>query len=327
MKKKILFTLIPVSVIISFITPVKQYAKAKYERVQILIEEHKSSESSAELKEPIIENLAISVNDSVDTNKYQHVIKYRDDMWKGNLILVNGNYACKFLQGIDLREVKSFKNNSYKIIEDTIKLNAEMIDHLNGMMRGFEKSTGKHDIILTSGYRTLKDQQIILQEKINLLGEEGAHEWAMLPKYSEHHTGYAVDVSIYTDSGNYIRYKGQNEYGWINQNCHKYGFIRRYADDKQHLTGIADEEWHYRYVGVPHATIIYAKNFCLEEYIDYLKDYPYGERHLKVESDLGKYEIYFVQSNGRDTKVPVPIGKEYTVSGNNIDGFIVTVKK
>lgn len=326
-KKPILFILITILFVVSYCTPIKQYAITKLERVQILLEDYQSSESLAEIKEPIIDHLKLSVKQEIDTSQYNKVVKYREDMWSGPLILVNGHYACKILQGIDLREVKHFKNNAYKIADDEIQLNAEMINQLNGMMKVFEKSTGKHDLILTSGYRTIKDQQIILQEKINLLGEEEAYEWAMLPKYSEHHTGYAVDVSIYTDSGNYIRYRGQNEYGWINQNCHNYGLIRRYADDKQDLTGIANEEWHYRYVGVPHATIIAAKNFCFEEYIEYLKKYTFGEQHLQVACDQGNYEIYFVPSSGRETKVPVPKKGAYLISGNNVDGFIVTVSK
>lgn len=327
MKRKFIIVWLLGILLIGYCTPIRQYIVTKCERLQIMIDEYTSSESLAEIEEPIIENLKISVKENIDTSQYAKVTKYRDDMWTGPLILVNGNYACKILQGIDLRPVKHFKNDSYKIADDEIQLNTEMINHLNGMFKAFEKSTGKHDIILTSGYRTLKDQQIILQEKINLLGEEEAYEWAMLPKYSEHHTGYAVDVSIYTDSGNYIRYKGQNEYGWINQNCHNYGFIRRYADDKKALTGIANEEWHYRYVGVPHATLIAAMNFCFEEYIDYLKDYTFGNKHLKVSCDQGDYEIYFVPSKGRDIKVAVPKKGEYSISGNNVDGFIVTVSK
>ena len=55
--------------------------------------------------------------------------------------------------------------------------------------------------------------------------------------------------------------------------------MERYQEGKEALTGIAPEPWHFRYVGLPHATIMNTHGFCLEEYLDYLKDFPYEGRH------------------------------------------------
>ena len=71
-------------------------------------------------------------------------------------------------------------------------------------------------------------------------------------------------------------------------------------------------------------------NLCLEEYISTLSQFVYGEHHLEFTDDEGKgYEIYYIPADmGADsTNVPVPAGKKYDISGNNIDGFIVTLYK
>ena len=309
-----------------WITPIGRVMAMGVERVFIYIHEYTSPDEVVSEK-PLIKDLKIRTKKVKNLKDYETVIKYRPDLYTGNLILVNGSHACKILEGSNLEKVNRLKNRSYKLVDEEMSLNEEMLIHINSMMKAFEKCTGKHDIILTSGYRTIEDQREILQEKINLLGKEEALRWAMLPQYSEHHTGYAVDMSIYTDQGNYIRYKGQDEYGWINQNSYKYGIIRRYAEDKEDITGVADEQWHYRYIGVPHAYIVVAKNFCFEEYIDYLKQYTFDTKHLIVECKQGRYEIYFVPSEGEETEVWVPSTKSYSISGNNVDGYIVTIEQ
>src|SRR5699024_4721472 len=65
------------------------------------------------------------------------------------------------------------------------------------------------------------------------------------------------------------------EYAWINENCQDYGWVVRYDQAKAELTGIYDEPWHFRYVGVPHATKMAGLDLCLEENIDYLKDFTF----------------------------------------------------
>jgi len=54
------------------------------------------------------------------------------------------------------------------------------------------------------------------------------------------------------------------------QQMMNYGFILRYPEDKQEITGISYEPWHFRYVGLPHSQVITAQKWTLEEYHDYL---------------------------------------------------------
>lgn len=317
------------AMIIVLNTPIKAKLVARLNLFLTRIEEYTMSSENQIPQIGYFKLSAIEVDgkekDEETANQYEYVTKRKRDLYKGSLQLINGSHAYLFRETEQLVDVKTNKNKFYKLIETKMKLNKDMVNALNAMMKDFERATGKHDMIMTSGYRTLADQGQVLQEKINLWGEKEALEWAMLPGYSEHHSGYAVDMSIYTDEGNYVKYKGQGDYAWINQNCYKYGLIRRYTEEKKEITGVSDEQWHYRYVGVPHAYVITVKNFCLEEYMNYLKQFTFDKKHLVVDCDAGKYEIYFVPSEGKETSVPIPTGKAYTLSGNNEDGFIVTV--
>ena len=58
---------------------------------------------------------------------------------------------------------------------------------------------------------------------------------------------------------------------WLMEHCQDYGFVLRYPKDKEEITGIIYEPWHYRYVGKKHAKKIMAKGVCLEEYIEQYK--------------------------------------------------------
>ena len=79
-------------------------------------------------------------------------------------------------------------------------------------------------------------------------------------------------------------------------------------------------EWHFRYVGYPHSRIIEDKGLCLEEYIDYLKQFIYPNRPLKYE----QYSIFYIHY--KDESI-IELNKNFSISGNNVDGFILTIKE
>lgn len=91
------------------------------------------------------------------------------------------------------------------------------------------------------------------------------------PGTSEHCIGLAVDIytwSAYSKYGKKLdaQFESDPLAVWMKENAHKYGFILRYPKDKEDITMIAFEPWHFRYVGVEAATEIYEKGLCLEEY-------------------------------------------------------------
>lgn len=83
------------------------------------------------------------------------------------------------------------------------------------------------------------------------------------PGTSEHNLGFAMDVCNTLDS-----FANTKEYAWLQQHAHEYGFILRYTAEKQPITGIVPEPWHWRYVGVENAEKIKNSGLCLEEYLD-----------------------------------------------------------
>lgn len=259
---------------------------------------------------------------------YDYIKKDFSDINIGSLILVNNSAPYNFPEKSDIVSVYNEKNQSYKVSDKTVALHRTAIHYFNKMMLDFEKAKNIDDIIILSGYRTLAHQEKILDKKIQQLGEAEAANWAAQPGCSEHHTGYAMDIGIYKDTGQSQNYTGSGKYSWINENCGNYGFILRYSGYKADITGIADEPWHYRYVGAPHANIIKEKEFCLEEYIDYLRTYDFESGHLEfTDADGGQYEIYFVKASKGVTDIPVPRDNEYSISGNNVDGYVITIKK
>ncbi|MGI5825647.1 MAG: M15 family metallopeptidase [Bacillota bacterium] len=257
---------------------------------------------------------------------YTTVDMEKEDVNRGNLILVNGDNEYNFDANADLIDLVSMNqehSSSFSIYQE-LEVGSVMMNALNNMFDDFYNATGNNSVRVISAYRSYEYQSSLYDSKVEEVGQEMADTWAAKPGYSEHHTGLAVDIGI-ADGDGASTFTTEGSYAWVAENCHKYGLVNRYDESKQELTGIMDEPWHYRYVGVPHSYVMYNKNLCLEEYIENLKYYSYKGEHLKVAVDSGtEYEIYYVNSSFRNG-VPVPKNYEYEISGNNADGFIVTV--
>ena len=86
------------------------------------------------------------------------------------------------------------------------------------------------------------------------------------PGCSEHHTGLAFDLNVPGET-----FGDTAQYVWLQKHCWEYGFIMRYTDEKQDITGFMGEEWHVRYVGKEHSIPMRDNGMCLEEYVDFLK--------------------------------------------------------
>lgn len=246
-----------------------------------------------------------------------------DEIYSGELILVNNNveYVFEATPQVISREavadVYAAKTKDYYIKDTSIDLNPTVISAINKMFADYKAENGKADILINAAYRTFEQQEEMLEAK--------GPEIAAKPGYSEHHSGYAFDICIYSD-GVYKTFADQDHYVWIPTNCKKYGFIRRYPEGKTDITGIVFEPWHYRYVGVPHSYYMTENSLTLEEYIDHLRYYTLLGEHLKISTDDGEYEVYYVPAEVGTTELYVPQDKEYKISGNNVDGFVVTVK-
>lgn len=253
----------------------------------------------------------------------------------GELVLVNN--MIKFRGSVNEEEllvVRDNKNSSYMVSDRNVKLLPSAMSALNEMLGDFFAATGNNGVMARSGYRTVEYQQELYEDDLASSGANSSTLVAM-PGYSEHHTGLVVDFTTYnSQTDSYREFDGTGDFAWIMENCHRYGFINRYPEGKEKLTFIDNEPWHFRYVGIPHASIMKDYDFCLEEYIDFIKNYTIDSGFLLKDTDDGaRYIVYYVPlSSGETTAVyhPKKHGSDefypYSISGNNVDGFIVTVQ-
>ena len=181
--------------------------------------------------------------------------------WK--LILVNYENALPEDYKIELSN-----------IDETRKFDSRAIDELNKMMKAM-KNDGIKNIWVQSSYRSIEYQQGLFNEEVNTYIAQGktkeeAEKLTLKkinkPGTSEHNLGLAVDFN-YVDY-NFDKLKG---FQWLQENAEKYGFILRYKKEKEDITKVDYEPWHWRYVGVENAKKMNELDMCLEEYIDYLK--------------------------------------------------------
>ncbi len=140
------------------------------------------------------------------------------------------------------------------------------------------RADGLKPMVMTS-YRTYEDQWDMLVLKYRQYKNSGsshtqaqaqALKVANYPGYSEHQLGLAVDI----DSSDTESCSNESVWDWMKRHCHEYGFIWRYPGVKSDITGISNEDWHFRYVGKEAATYIMENQLCLEEYLNQFYEIP-----------------------------------------------------
>jgi D-alanyl-D-alanine carboxypeptidase len=273
--------------------------------------------------------------------------KSKSDVAVGNLLLINPENAYVFPDHTPSTLVNIFdsrpyvtndsggKLRAYKVRNGNQILDRFALESLNRMMEAFYAEYKVTDMLVTWAHRTMAEQQDLYNLYVaDYPGYTEAQIKQLLtsqvdtPGYSEHHLGTSVDIKLYSDSG--VTYTLDDEPGyfaWLKENCWKYGYILRYPAEKATVTGVSYEPYHFRYVEVPHAYYMTENGLCLEEYLEQLAKTtsPDGE-HLTFSVDGGNtYEVYYVKATSATVDLPVPADYPYTVSGDNQNGFIVTV--
>ncbi len=186
----------------------------------------------------------------------------------------------------------------------------------------------KEEIVPVSGFRGKQEQLEIYEDCLRVEGVGYTTNFVAMPGHSEHHTGLAIDLAENKPDIDFVC----PEFPYVGickefrDNAADYGFIERYKEGKESITNVAKEPWHFRYVGYPHAHIINDMDFCLEEYIEYLKQFrEYGE-HLYYKTKDIKFEIFFVPTyNGNNVQLSLQEDAHCQISGNNEDGIILTL--
>ena len=171
--------------------------------------------------------------------------------YEGNLTIIDQKYLCGYRNQMD--------KDAY--IFAKAMLDAAWKDNV--------------ELYILSPYRSFSTQSALFENEVKT-HLNGSTTWEQAeikasaevarPGTSEHHTGLAVDFnSVET------HFEDTEAFLWLKEHGEEYGFIMRYAEDKQDLTGVIYEPWHWRFVGIKHAKEINRLGMCLEEYIEYLK--------------------------------------------------------
>lgn len=179
------------------------------------------------------------------------------DLNEWSLILINSKHPLPEDYQVQLAKVQN------------VMVNQRIADPLKTMISDAQKDGIQ--LVISSAYRSPQRQSQLFDQAIKENEEEGmnsseAEETAAnsiaKPGYSEHSTGLAVDFN-----GVLENFDSTPEYRWLMEHAEKYGFILRYPKDKEEITGIRFEPWHFRYVGPKYAKKINQLNVCLEEFV------------------------------------------------------------
>lgn len=183
-------------------------------------------------------SLALNINTNIVlVNKYYYL---KEDYIPNQLILLDKNYCIgnKYL-------VKNAKTAFETLAKDAKEIGLT--------------------IKAMSSYRSYSYQKNLYERYVKQDGVELADTYSARPGYSEHQTGLAIDV--FNEKSPYTDFENTEEYKWMQEHAHEYGFILRFPKGKEEETGYQFEAWHYRYVGIKPATYIKKNNITLEEYI------------------------------------------------------------
>ncbi len=187
-----------------------------------------------------------------------------DENWY--LTLANNDNPLPSNFTVETSKIKA-EFNPYSLTYD-----ARAVDNLNNMLVA-AKSDGV-TIQVISAYRSISRQTTLYNNKVQYYLDKGyagadaktaAAKVVAVPGTSEHNLGLAVDLDSVEQS-----YENSKQFKWLSKNAEKFGFVLRYPKDKQDITQIIYEPWHYRYVGVKAAKEMNDLGMCLEEYLEYL---------------------------------------------------------
>ena len=136
------------------------------------------------------------------------------------------------------------------------------------------------ELYIGSSYRSYEFQEKVYNSMVSGYSKQYADDLSARPGHSEHQSGYSIDCNS-IDNNFAETPAGQ----WLAAHAHEYGFIIRFPEGKEKITGYAYESWHIRYVGIEHATNMYEQGLTLEEYLDVKSVYDDAEEESEDETE------------------------------------------
>ncbi|CAM4436663.1 D-alanyl-D-alanine dipeptidase/carboxypeptidase [Paenibacillus endophyticus] len=255
--------------------------------------------------------------------KHSAVQASRREIHEGSLVLVNRTNPIQQPLSTDKLQALSIYPNLNEL-HDGMLLEKNCLQQLVALL---EACKGLEDIVAVSGYRSKDEQEQIYASSFIENGPEYTACYVAKPDQSEHQTGLAIDVGKRDNFVDFIApsFPDSGVYQHFKQLAAQFGFIQRYKKGKESITNISCEPWHFRYVGFPHAEIMEKNDFCLEEYIEWIRSYSYAGERFRYENESLQVAIYYVPAeDAPSTTVPITSCDLYRISGNNSDGFIIS---
>lgn len=223
----------------------------------------KQENKVAQVDNPVQEPMKTNTLPASTTATNQGTSQNLDVLNEWNLKLVNKDNSVDRSYVPELEE-----------LDDGIMFDKRAIGYLRNMINAMYK-VGIKKVWVQSSYRSYEKQEELFNRKVESYKNQGknqeeaerlAQTVVQRPEMSEHNLALAADFNTVTNE-----FENTKAFEWLQKNAWEYGFILRYPKDKQEITGIIYESWHWRYVGKDHAKVMKEKGYCLEEYIDYLK--------------------------------------------------------
>ena len=176
--------------------------------------------------------------------------------------VIESNETLKIVNGILL------VNKTYALPMDyNPGADPEAKAQLDKMFEVAKEQIGK-TLTAFSGYRTYEYQKGLFNRYVEKEGYDAASMYSAKPRHSEHETGLAYDIGG-PDQKYWLKssFEETEEGIWLKENAHKFGYILRYPNGKTDITEYIYEPWHFRYIGIADATIVYENDLTLEEYL------------------------------------------------------------
>lgn len=180
------------------------------------------------------------------------------------LLLVNGDNPLPDNYDTDVRQYlveidPQYRNNNY-----VTQIHKDVYPYITAMVAAAQADGV--GLKVWSPFRSYAIQKDLFQKQVNRVGgdEDKAATVVARPGTSEHNTGLCADFNMASDA-----FAKTEMYQWMVENAADYGFIMRYSAEKQPITGVIHESWHWRFVGIYAAHEINSLGMCLEEYVEY----------------------------------------------------------
>lgn len=271
-----------------------------------------TSETSSTVSE---DNTSYSDSDVSESSRFTQGSVDNAVVNTGLLLLVDSNHKYVFPEEDDrVNLFAALKGSNISFSGSGITMNTTAAKALKAMCEAFYTEAGMDSgVLVYNAYRSYD----------KVAETDGADAAGT----SDFHTGNSVTLMSWPASLGEI---GEGRFAWFTENCYSYGFIQRFPADKESVTGYPpngtiNRGVVYRYVGVCHAYYMYKNNLCLEEYLELLKQYTH-ENPLIIDVQNKSYEVYYQpMEDGLTSSINIPIESAYLISGNNSDGFIVTI--